>query len=94
MANFTTEELYEQAKRIIKQALDLLGFPKEGNWNDNFILACHECGLPMRNDLELGIYADHARTHGINPEEGEMKLDLVWIGEGSPPQPNRSQRRG
>lgn len=85
--NYTTEQLYEQTKRVIRQSLDLLDFPKEGNWNDNFILTCQECGLPMRNDVEIGMYADHARLHDIDVEGGEMKLDLIWIGEGPPPEP-------
>lgn len=89
MADFDTTQLYEQAKRVIRQSLDLLDFPKAGNWNDNFILACQECGLPMRNDVEVGMYADHARTHGINPDEGQMKLDLIWIGQGPPPKPQK-----
>lgn len=83
--DFTTEDLYEQTKRVIRQSIILLDFPQEGTWNDNFILACHECGLPMRNDIEIGMYGDHAHTHGIDPNEGEMTVDLIWIGEGPPP---------
>ena len=83
--DFSTEDLYEQAKRVIRQSIQLLDFPQEGTWNDNFILACHECGLPMRKDIEIGMYSDHTRTHDIDPNEEKMTVDLIWIGEGLPP---------
>lgn len=77
-------ELYEQAKRVLRQVLpenvvDANGRP--------FLMACHECGLPFRNDVEMGMVAEHARAeHAIDPDTGSLGLDLIWVGEGPPPE--------
>jgi hypothetical protein len=87
LSSFSTEELYEQAKRVLRQTL-----PAEIlNPDDRpFIMACHECGLPFRNDVEMGMVAEHARAeHGIDPETGSLTLDLIFVGEGPPPEPGR-----
>lgn len=79
-------ELYEQAKRTLRQLAVDAGVAQEGK--PAFVLACHECGYPFRVDLEVGMAADHARTHGLDPDEGGLHLDLVWIGAGDPPEGN------
>lgn len=87
MADFTTEDLYEQAKRSLRHLVVDAGIAEEGE--PAFILACHECGLPFRKDIEVGMAADHARTHGIDPDDGKLALDLIWIGQGPPPVSNK-----
>lgn len=82
-ASYTTEDLYEQAKRSLRHLTLDAGIAKEGE--PAFILACHECGLPFRTDIEIGMIGDHARVHGLDPDEGWLTVDLIWIGEGPPP---------
>jgi hypothetical protein len=82
---FTTDDLYEQAKAVLRQALPQLGIKDEQD--RPFILACHECGLPFRLELEVGMLAEHARVeHDVNVEEAQLKLDLIYIGHGPPPE--------
>jgi hypothetical protein len=82
--NYTTEQLYEQAKRSLRQACLTLRIVAEGE--PAFILACHECGLPFRKDIELGLVAEHARLeHDTDVDAGKLKLDLIFIGSGPPP---------
>jgi hypothetical protein len=83
-----TEQLYEQAKRVLRQMLppevkDAQGRP--------FILACSACGYAFRNDVEIGMAAEHAKAeHGADPdaEKTSVSLDLIFIGEGPPPRGN------
>jgi hypothetical protein len=84
VADFTTEDLYEQAKRVLRQMLppevrDAKGTP--------FIIACHFCGLAFRIDVEIGMVAEHARVeHGVaGTPDDQLPLDLIFIGEGPPP---------
>lgn len=85
MADYTTEDLYEQAKRVLRQMLpdevkDARGRP--------FILACGECGLAFRTDVEVGMVGEHAKVeHGVDADAGaSVSLDLIFIGEGPPPE--------
>lgn len=89
-----TERLYEQVKKTLRTQLVESGFPQSGDWNDNFILVCPNCGLAFRNDVEVGMVAAHAETaHEIDVEASKMKLNLVWIGIGPPPVPREERSR-
>lgn len=83
--NVTDAELYEQAKRVLRGSL---GTATLGG-DPTFVLACHECGFAFPVEAELGMVAEHAElAHSIDVDGGEMVLDLVWIGEGPPPEPH------
>jgi hypothetical protein len=84
MKNFTTEQLYEQAKQVLRRMTEDAGISDEqGRW---FVLACHECGLPFPTQIEVGMIGQHAETaHGIDTDSEKVVLDLIWIGEGPPP---------
>lgn len=83
--NVTTEQLYEQAKQLLRAAVIDYGIAKEGE--PPFLMACPDCGLPFRSDIEMGMVNDHAKTHGKSAEAGTLALQMVWIGEGPPPEP-------
>lgn len=76
----STQELYEQAKRVIRGSLPLL------DWSGpaKFVLACRYCGQPFPDDIAMGVVTAHIDLHG----DVEHHLDLVWIGEGPPPKGN------
>lgn len=77
---FTTEELYEQAKRVIRGSLP-------DTTATGFVLACHSCGLAFPEGAEVGMVRQHAElAHDFDGEE-RLKVDLVWVGEGPPPEP-------
>jgi hypothetical protein len=72
---YQTERLYEQAKTILRKQ-----FPDQ-----QFILACHLCGDTWPTKTEMGMVETHFEIS--HPEDaGNIKLDLVWIGEGKPPE--------
>lgn len=69
--------------------------PREGATYDprdeeNWRMACGECALHFPKDIELGVVADHWKGH--HPEwteerqEPQMRLCLVWVGLGVPPE--------
>jgi hypothetical protein len=81
--DYTTEQLYEQVKRSLRQALVQL----EIDISQPFILACSECGLPFRLDIEVGMIAEHGRLeHNLDVDDGDLSLDLIFVGEGPPPE--------
>lgn len=85
MGNFTTEELYEQAKRSLRQMCLTYDIVKPGG--PAFILACKQCGLPFRDDIEVGMVGEHASIeHNIDFDKEKVTLDLIWIGDGPPPE--------
>lgn len=69
--------------------------PREGATSDtgdgeNWRLACAECGLFFPVDVKIAAAADHYAGHfspGDPAGEVELRLDLVWVGLGTPPQP-------
>lgn len=77
--NASTEELYEQAKRVIRG-----DHPDYGS----FILACTHCGASWPEDAEVGMVSTHFEiSHDWVEGESPILLDLVFIGEGPPPEP-------
>lgn len=85
----TTEELYEQAKRVLRNVVLDYNLIKEGQ--PAFIIACKRCGMPFSDEAEVGMIGEHAElAHGIDTEKEQVTLDLIWIGEGPPPKPQRS----
>lgn len=86
--NATTEQLYEQAKRVIRNMVLDQGLLNEGD--TAFIVACDKCGLPFSKDAEIGMIGEHASiSHGINTDNESVGVELIWIGEGPPPEPQR-----
>lgn len=85
----THEELYEQVKRSLRRAAEDGGYDPAGS---GFILACHDCGQPFPTDAEVGMVSQHAEL-AHEGDGDKAKLDLIWIGEGPPPEPNRAARR-
>lgn len=84
MTDVDPREWYEQTKRLLRGSL-----PPEvvGSANPSFVLACHECGLAFQEGAEIGMLAQHAElAHGWDDSE-QLQIDLVWIGEGDPPEP-------
>lgn len=73
-------DLYEQAKRVLRGTLD-----ERLTQGEPFLLACRECGLAMPMDSEMGMVEQHVEI--AHPGWTELELDLVWIGEGDPPEP-------
>lgn len=67
-------EHYEQAKRVLRAS----------NPEVDFVLACHECGSSWPESAEMGMVVTHFQ---ITHDTDEVELDLVWIGEGPPPEP-------
>jgi len=80
--NYTIEQLYEQVKAGYRELVLQHGLLDEGDLA--FLLQCHDCGLPFRNDVEIGLVVEHQKM-----EHGREKpmLDLVYIGKGMPPKP-------
>jgi hypothetical protein len=80
------EDLYEQAKRVLRRMCEDAGIADEkGRW---FILACSECGLPFPTGAEAGMIGEHAEiAHDVDRSATRVKVDLIWIGEGPPPEP-------
>lgn len=79
----TTEQLYEQAKRVLRGSLT----PEVLGDGSPFILACSSCGLAFPNGAEMGMVGQHAGIAHEWDGESRLRLDLVWIGEGPPPEP-------
>lgn len=76
------EALYEQTKRVLRGTLD-----ERLTGDTPFVMACHDCGLAFPLDVEIGMAAQHAETaHGWQDGESPLPLDLVYIGEGEPPE--------
>lgn len=72
--------------------------PREGATYDprdeeNWRLACDECQLHFPRDIAMHVVSDHWQGH--HPEwtednqEPSVQLQLVWVGLGVPPDPNR-----
>lgn len=69
------------------------GPPREGATSDahddeNWRLACKECGLYFPREIVVQTVVDHCvELHGRAPETtAPLELDLVWIGLGTPPE--------
>ena len=71
----TTEELYEQAKKVLRAANIASG--------SDFILACNVCGDSWPEKTEMGMVETHFQIS--HPEAEKISLDLIWIGIGAPP---------
>lgn len=74
------QELYEQTKRVLRGTLD-----ERLTQGEPFLLACHECGLAFPMNAEMGMIEQHVEI--AHPGLEDLQLDLVWIGEGDPPEP-------
>lgn len=77
--------------------------PREGatydkNDQNNWALACGVCALQFPMDIIVQTMADHwdelhSAEHGSS-EDGNIELQLVWIGLGTPPTPPQDVRPG
>jgi len=75
LKNFTTEQLYEQTKLVLRAH----------HPDMNFILACHRCGDCWPENTEMGMVKTHFDIS--HPDDADnLMLDLIWIGVGQPPE--------
>lgn len=83
--NVTVEECYEQTKRVLRRMCEDAGIADEkGRW---FILSCSDCGQPFPTESEMGMVGQHAELAHDWDGETNLSVDLIWIGEGLPPEP-------
>ncbi len=73
----TARELYEQVKRIVRA--------DHPDWG-TFALVCSKCGTSWPQSAEMGMVQTHMQ---ITHDTDDVVLDLVWIGEGRPPEAPR-----
>jgi hypothetical protein len=73
--------LYEQLKKVFRETWD---FGDSEDFSSNFILACKACGQAFSEKAKMGVVEAHFDV--AHPDaDGEIELDLIWIGEGMPP---------
>lgn len=73
--------MYEEQKRLYEQIKAILRKQREFDATQ-FILVCHECAEEFPDEAEMGMVEAHFE---LAHEHDNVVLDLVWIGEGSPP---------
>lgn len=72
------EHQYEALKKIVRNLLDGMGVRYDG-----WLLCCRACGQVWPDFAEMGMVQTHFQ---ISHDTAIVLLDLVWVGEGPPPE--------